>query len=62
MIVVPVLIGMSLRRFQQAFVTTCAKALRNVCIGGLACLLVYIIVDQREQIAADWAHTIHKKI
>ncbi len=57
MIVLPVLIGMSLRRFKPGFVTTYAKTLRNVCVGGLVCLLVYIIVNQRAQIAVDWQQT-----
>ena len=57
MILVPVLIGMGLRRFKPGFVTTYAKTLRNVCIVGLACLLVYVVLNQRTQIAADWQQT-----
>jgi BASS family bile acid:Na+ symporter len=57
MIVLPVLTGMCLRRFQPRFAAAYGRSFRNVSIGGLVCLLVYVLISQRAQIAADWQQT-----
>ena len=57
MVVLPVLAGMIIRRFKPAFVAKYRKAVQNISIGGIAYLLVYIMVTQRQQLARDWLQT-----
>jgi len=57
MVVLPVLSGMIIRRYKPAFVARYRKAVQNISIGGIAYLLVYTMLTQREQLARDWLQT-----
>lgn len=53
MLVVPVLAGSSLRRLAPGFAETQAKSVHGASIAGIAFLLVYVMVTQRERLAAE---------
>jgi BASS family bile acid:Na+ symporter len=57
MVVLPVLAGMGLRHLTPGFVARHARPFRGAVLIGIACLLVYVMLDQRERLAADWQHT-----
>ena len=57
MIVLPLLTGMIVRRFQPSFVERHGAALRGVCVAGIAFLLAYVLLTRREQLATEWQQT-----
>lgn len=57
MLVLPVLAGISLRRLAPGFATTHAKSVHRASLAGIAFLLVYVMVMQRERLAAEWQQT-----
>ncbi len=54
MAALPVLAGISLRRFAPKFVERRANTLRNISFAGIGFVLIYIFVTQRERVAAEW--------
>jgi bile acid:Na+ symporter, BASS family len=57
MLVFPVLAGISLRRLTPEFAEKHAKSVRGASLAGIACLLLYVMMTQREQLAAEWQQT-----
>jgi bile acid:Na+ symporter, BASS family len=57
MVALPVLAGMALRRWQPALAANHRKTLRNLCLAGIAFLLVYVLVNRWAQVAAEWRET-----
>jgi bile acid:Na+ symporter, BASS family len=57
MAALPVLLGMAARRWQPAWVTAHARALRKLCLLGIAFLLVYVLVNRWTQVVAEWRQT-----
>ncbi len=57
MLVLPVLAGISLRRLAPGFVENHAKLVHRASLAGIAFLLVYVMVMQRERLAAEWQQT-----
>jgi len=57
MVALPVLAGMGIRHFRASWVRRYGTPLRRAGIGGLACLLIYVMVAQQERLAADWKQT-----
>jgi BASS family bile acid:Na+ symporter len=58
MVALPVLIGMGIRRFRPHWVERHARLVRNAGLGGLAFLMIYVMVTQQERLAADWQQTV----
>jgi BASS family bile acid:Na+ symporter len=56
-VVLPVLAGMAARRFIPAFVTRHASTVRNVSLVGIALLLGFVMIAERDRLAADWQLT-----
>ena len=56
-VVLPVLAGMAARRFIPNFVKRHANTVRNVSLVGIALLLVFVMIAQRDRLAADWQLT-----
>jgi len=56
-VVLPVLAGMAARRFIPAFVTRHARTVRNISLTGIALLLIFVMIAQRDRLAADWQLT-----
>jgi bile acid:Na+ symporter, BASS family len=56
-VVLPVLTGMAARRFIPEFVARSAKAVRDVSLAGIVLLLVFVMITQRDRLAADWQLT-----
>ncbi len=57
LVALPVLAGMGLRQFRPDFVQRRMKDLRKICLAGVAVLLAYVAVSQREHLAVDWGRT-----
>ncbi len=57
MVALPVLAGMMIRRFKLVFVERQAKTLQNLSIAGLIFLVVYVLMTQRQYLAAGWRET-----
>jgi bile acid:Na+ symporter, BASS family len=56
-LVLPVLAGISLRHLAPGFAEKHAKSVHRASLGGIACLLLYVMVTQRQQLAAEWQQT-----
>jgi bile acid:Na+ symporter, BASS family len=57
MVVLPVLAGMAARRFIPEFVNRHARSVRNFSLAGIALLFVFVMIAQRDRLAADWQLT-----
>jgi BASS family bile acid:Na+ symporter len=57
MLVLPLLAGMAVRCVSPGVVATHAKSVHRASLAGIACLLLYVMVTQREQLAAEWRQT-----
>jgi BASS family bile acid:Na+ symporter len=57
MVVLPVLAGMGLRHFKPELVARWARTARGLSLAGVAFLLVYVLVGQRERLGAEWKPT-----
>ena len=57
LLALPVLLGMWLRRVRPHWTASHLKGLRRSCLAGLALLLFYILIAQRERLVADWRQT-----
>jgi BASS family bile acid:Na+ symporter len=57
LLVLPVLVGSSLRRLTPGFAKTHAKSVHGASVAGIACLLMYVMMTQRERLAAKWQQT-----
>ena len=51
------LAGIGVRRWKPAWVATHRGTLRNLCLAGIACLLVYLLVNRWTQVAGGWRQT-----
>jgi bile acid:Na+ symporter, BASS family len=58
MVVLPVLAGMSLRRFQPEFVARYAKIVRNICLAGIGFVVIYVAVNRWAQMVTEWRQTL----
>lgn len=57
LVALPVLAGIGVRRWKPAWVTAHRSTLRNLCLAGIACLLVYVLVNRWAQVAGGWRQT-----
>jgi bile acid:Na+ symporter, BASS family len=57
MVALPVLAGLAVRRWRPALAASHRKTLRNLCLAGIALLLVYVLVNRWAQVAAEWRQT-----
>ncbi len=57
MLALPVLAGISLRRLAPGFVENHAISVHRASLAGIAGLLVYVMVTQCTQLAAEWQRT-----
>ena len=57
MVVLPVLAGMGLRRFKPGPVERWARTSRTLSLAGVALLVVYVLVGERERLGAEWKQT-----
>ena len=57
MLVLPVLAGSSVRRFAPGFAETHTKTVHRASLASIACLAMYVMVSQRERLAAEWQQT-----
>jgi BASS family bile acid:Na+ symporter len=56
MVVLPVVAGMVIRHFEPGFQEKHGKSLRNASLLGVAFLILFIIMNQAERLAAEWQH------
>ncbi len=56
-VVLPVLAGMAARRFIPEFVNRNTLSVRNFSLAGIALLIVFVMIAQRDRLAADWQLT-----
>ena len=54
LLVLPVLAGSSLRHLAPRFAETHTKSVHRASVAAIACLAIYVIVTQRERLAAEW--------
>jgi bile acid:Na+ symporter, BASS family len=54
----PVVVGMGWRHWEARSARRWGGRLQNICLGGVVLLLSYVMVSQREQVAADWRHMV----
>lgn len=54
MVVVPIVTGMLVRHFKPGFPEKYGKRLRNASLIGVAFLILFIIINQVEQLSAEW--------
>lgn len=57
LVALPILAGIGLRRRAPAWVASQRVTLRNLCIVGIAFLVVYVLVNRWSQVVADWQLT-----
>ena len=56
-VILPLLTGLAIRRVKPAFVTSHSGIFRRIVFIGIVCLLVTVILTQREQLVAEWQQT-----
>jgi BASS family bile acid:Na+ symporter len=54
MVVLPVAAGMAIRYFKPSFPEKHGKSFRNASLLGVALLILFIIINQAERLAAEW--------
>lgn len=57
MVGLPVLAGMAARRWRPAWVAAHRVILRNICLVGVAFLLVYVLASRWAQVVVGWRQT-----
>jgi BASS family bile acid:Na+ symporter len=58
MVVVPIVTGMLVRHFKPGYPEKYGKHLRNASLLGVALLILFIIINQAEQLSAEWRHIV----
>jgi BASS family bile acid:Na+ symporter len=54
---VPLLAGMAVRRVRPGFVARHGRTAHRIVLAGVALLVVYVLVSQRERLAVEWRQT-----
>jgi BASS family bile acid:Na+ symporter len=57
MIAVPVASGMAVRRWKPTWAVRYRTTVHNLCLAGIAFLVVYVLVNRWAQVAAEWRQT-----
>jgi BASS family bile acid:Na+ symporter len=58
MVMLPVLAGMAWREYQPGLVARYAGPMRNVCMAGVALLIIYVAASRWPQVQAEWRQTL----
>ena len=53
----PVLTGMSVRRWKPGWANRCRKPLRSLCLAGIVFVPSYVVASRWSQVAAEWRQT-----